>query len=242
MLEFFTVDITSISSNVPESSYTEDSINGLAEDIIHLGTLVTPILLVEESIDSYKVVDRHLEFYASLKAYEQNPEEFDTVNAFILDELVNTDIVKQHIEHRNSQKKVDTKNTVNVPVATTEHPQDLSISALKDMFLTELSQHKRQLERIEQSLSNKGSSTTESVSQTLQLIDFINTSTTTDLEERLRTYKVKKNVIASILRMREQNHFINYEDFISRTKGLGDRGVIAMLDRHYLTLHRTHST
>lgn len=80
---FYQVDVKEVSSDVPKTRFSADEIEEKAVRILESGGLLRPVVLEQTGIQSYKVIDGHLEYYAAARARELNPRQGEMVNAFV---------------------------------------------------------------------------------------------------------------------------------------------------------------
>ncbi len=80
------VDVINISSNVPNSNFSETELENLAELILATGGILKPVILKKVGFEKYEVIDGHFEYYASLKAREKDAVKGEIVNSFIITE------------------------------------------------------------------------------------------------------------------------------------------------------------
>ncbi len=78
------VDVSSISSRVPRSTFSETELENLAELILATGGILKPVILKKVGFEKYEVIDGHFEYYASLKASEKDAVKGEIVNSFII--------------------------------------------------------------------------------------------------------------------------------------------------------------
>ena len=84
MTEFAKVDLKEINSDVSRSSFSEQEIEQLADSILKNDSLLRPLIVKQTGIESFIVLDGHLEFYAAVRAREKNPRQAEMVNSFVI--------------------------------------------------------------------------------------------------------------------------------------------------------------
>ena len=77
--------VKEITSNVPCSNFNDSDIQDLAQLILEAEGLIRPITVRPTGIDSYAVVDGHLEYWAAVKAKEVNPRDGERIGAFVVE-------------------------------------------------------------------------------------------------------------------------------------------------------------
>ncbi len=95
MIKCYFVDIKDISSDVPRSSFAESDLAQLATLILATDGLIRPLIVKESGTEKYKVVEGHLEYYAALKAKEQNSSKAEMVNAFVINDKIQAAAIEQ---------------------------------------------------------------------------------------------------------------------------------------------------
>ena len=79
------VDIDKIRSQVKRSTFSEEDLEKLAQLILQLNGLVTPLVVQEISLEKYEVIEGDFLFYGALKAWEID-DNFEMIRAFIVNE------------------------------------------------------------------------------------------------------------------------------------------------------------
>ena len=77
--------VKEISSNVDRKNFSDTEIERLAQSILEVGGVIRPIVVRPTGIDSYEVVDGHLEYWAAVRANEINPRDGQTITAFVIE-------------------------------------------------------------------------------------------------------------------------------------------------------------
>ena len=83
-MKHFLVDVARISSEEPRSTFDSQMVERLADSILESGGLLEPLVLVASGPEDFKVVDRHLEYWAAVRAREKNPQKGEMVNAYVI--------------------------------------------------------------------------------------------------------------------------------------------------------------
>jgi hypothetical protein len=94
MIKCFFVDVKSISSDLPRSTFAESDLDRLADLILETDGLLRPLILKQVGIEQYTVIEGHREYYAALRAKEKDLKKAEMVNAF----LINANSQKSAIE------------------------------------------------------------------------------------------------------------------------------------------------
>jgi hypothetical protein len=144
MIKCYFVDIKDISSDVSRSSFAEADLAQLANLILATDGLIRPLILKESGTEKYKVVAGHLEYYAALKAKEQNSSKAEMVNAFVINDKIQSAAIEQ------LQLLKDDRASATTPIAS-EIEQLLptivaAISAQIQPLVNQLAEQKKMLE------------------------------------------------------------------------------------------------
>jgi hypothetical protein len=86
MIKCFFVDVKSISSDLPRSTFDESDLDELANLILKTDGLLRPLVLKQTGIEQYTVIEGHREYYAALKAKEKDLKKAEMVNAFVINQ------------------------------------------------------------------------------------------------------------------------------------------------------------
>lgn len=127
-MKFYTVDVKSISSEVPVSNFGNDDLNKLADNIIASGGLIKPLILKMTGLEAYTVVEGHFEYYAAVKAREKNPRKCEMVNAFIISPDQQDNIFQQVAAFKESSSASPSETTY------IKEGNDLELESLKQEF------------------------------------------------------------------------------------------------------------
>ena len=122
MISFSLVDVKDITSSIQRSSFTESDLEDLAEMILESEGLIKPLVLKATGIESYTVVDGHLEYYAAVRAKEKDPRKGEMVNAFVISPKSEKTIVKQS----EALKSVKSHDDIKVPEKSTDSESRLA--------------------------------------------------------------------------------------------------------------------
>lgn len=95
MIKCFFVDVNSISSDLPRSSFTEADLEKLADFILATDGLLRPLILTASGVEKYTVLDGHREYYAVVKAKEKNSTKAEMVNAFVVGANIQQSAIEQ---------------------------------------------------------------------------------------------------------------------------------------------------
>ncbi len=95
MIKCFFVDVKSISSTIPRSTFAESELNQLADLILATDGLIRPLILQESGVEKYTVIDGDREYYAAVIAKEKNINRAEMVNAFVINPKIRQSAIDQ---------------------------------------------------------------------------------------------------------------------------------------------------
>ncbi|ETX02383.1 MAG: hypothetical protein ETSY1_03760 [Candidatus Entotheonella factor] len=240
MAEFARVDVKEIESHVPRSNFSEDEIERLADLILQCGGILRPLIVKQEDIDKFILLDGFREYYSAVRAREKNPRHGELVNSFVIAPKDDIEIVHQQITLlRGGQPEVISVATIpssssTMQCTTSKHP-DISSTWISS-FETRLSdtreesfQANRELEirvsKLEKRLEAK---------QHHDLLEFINSADKLGLINKLislnGTTSNKLEAIYEARLQKENGQFIGYQDLEKSTKNLGASGLLSLID------------
>ncbi|WP_373525875.1 hypothetical protein [Nostoc sp.] len=233
MTSFAKVDVKEIKSNVLRSNFSEAEIEKLADLILESGGILKPLILKQNEIDSYLVLDGHLEYYAAVRAREKNPQQGETVNAFVISSKNEAVIQKQIQVLNDSNKLSDDSNqqSSTVPKSTNQERNsdwitsfEMRLSEIREILFQTKRDHEYRFIQIDKNFQEK---------QKLDLLDLLNTLEKQVLIEQLSRYGIQKDKIEAIYNARNQKEhkkFDSYQDVVKVTKGLGAGGMLGLVD------------
>ncbi|MGL5510346.1 MAG: hypothetical protein ACRDB1_12065 [Microcoleaceae cyanobacterium] len=84
MIKFFMVDVKDIQVSTKDHNFSPTVIENLADAMLASGGLIKPVILKQVGLQSYQLIDGHLEYYAALQAKAKDPRKGEMVNAFVI--------------------------------------------------------------------------------------------------------------------------------------------------------------
>ena len=108
--------VKEITSNVDSSKFKDSDIEELAELILEAEGLIRPITVRPTGIDSYEVIDGHLEYWAAVRAKEINPRDGERIGAFVV-EGKKADAIEKQVKLLN---KIHSTTTEKQPQETAQ--------------------------------------------------------------------------------------------------------------------------
>lgn len=224
MIDFFLVDIKSITSDVPRSNFDENKLDSLADLILETGGLVKPLLLKKVGADSYEVIDTHFEYYAAVRAKEKNPRKAEMVNALVVPpesekkahQQIETLSESVNYEHSDKSTSFELRLT-NLELRIERQNQEAKENSLRNIERIE-----EEIEQIKKQLPQK--------SDTLKTFNTLNSP---DLIFRLSTCgitgKKAESIVEQIIKKRK-NKFESLRQIVENIDGLSDKKMVDILD------------
>lgn len=233
MTSFAKVDVKEIKSDVLRSKFSEAEIEKLAGLILESGGILKPLVLKQDEIDSYTVLDGHLEYHAAVRAREKNPQQGETVNAFVISSKNEAVIQKQIQALNDSNKPSDDSShqSSTVPKSTDQGRNsdwitsfEMRLSEIREILFQTKRDHEYRFIQIDKNFQEK---------QQLDLLDLLNTLEKQVLIDQLSRYGTPKSKIEAIYNARNQKEhkkFDSYQDVAKVTKGLSADGMLRLVD------------
>ena len=83
-MDFFLVDVKSITPSKPVEQFDRAEVEKLADSILECNGLIKPLVLKPAGPESYAVIEGDMEFHAAVRAREKDPRKGEMVNAFVI--------------------------------------------------------------------------------------------------------------------------------------------------------------
>jgi len=216
--------VEDIRSSLPRSQFSEADLDEAAQLLLKIKGVITPLILLETGVDSYKVIEGHFEYYAALRAEEIDPLQGETINAYLIEDEADVAFYKKQVEvfrQPSPSKPVVEKNTVSEQLNVLLD----AIKRLSDQIANLSEQVKAPPPKTEKPVAE--------ISQEKTLLEDINTLPIIELNLKLENI-TGKNVRTNILKARQNpsfKPFTSSRELIKDVKGLGDKSFDAMLDK-----------
>lgn len=228
MTEYYLVDVKSISSNKPRSSFDEKDLEKLAKSILDSEILLKPLVLDQTGPESYEVFDGHFEYYGAVRAREINPRSGEMVSAFVISPKDKGNVSKQISILRKPAllPEITPKDT------NPQYDQRLSnIEARLDRAVVDI---KEEFKRENQRLNNEITELKNLIPPKVDALEAFNNLSETELTLKLKIANIKgktsQNIVAGILKERNEKAFHSLSEVMNRIKGLGDMRMLAIID------------
>lgn len=231
-MDFAKIDVKEIESDVPRSNFSEQEIDQLADLILEGSGVLRPLILKQSGIDSFDVLDGHLEYYASVRAREKQPQQGEMVSAFVISSKEEAVIQKQIQLLRKSESSTETP-----PSKTLKENGESSnwissfetrLSEIREVLFQTKREHEYRFDQIEKHFGEK---------QQSDLLDALNTLEKQDLITQLSRCGLAKAKAEAIYNARSEQKFDSYQDVVKRTKGLGAGGILSLIDG-WMRIHK----
>ena len=221
-MKFYTVDVKNITCDVPDSNFDNNALDSLANMIIESGGIIRPLILKPTGLETYAVIEGHLEYYAAVRAKEKNPRQCEMVNAFVISPK-NEEIISQQI---SALKGIITANqiTIEPQKTSTNSNQDLSnqeITSLKQQFNAlkfELAQEQQERQKLYEAITLIETQ----IAKRITPLESFNTLNLLDLVFRLRTAGFSETksiqVAENLEKERKNKQFESLKDVVERVK------------------------
>lgn len=252
MAEFAQLDVKEIVSDVPRSNFTEEQIEQLADLILEGGGVIRPLVVKQVDIDRYQLLDGAFEYYGAVRAREKEPRQGELVNAFVVSPKTEA-VIHRQIELLQPQDQTET-----TPQPTAGHAEPTpaangrvlgapdQLTAFVTNFvvgsekrINDLREEQFQFERKMEGRIGELEKALETKRQS-DLLETINTLPDAELITQLTFYGLdatRSQAICSARSARADGRFQGYMDLLSNTKGLGERGLLGLIDR-WQQMHR----
>ena len=121
--------VKEITSNVDSSDFNDSDIQRLAELILEAEGVIRPITVRPTGVDSYEVIDGHLEYWAAVKAKQINPRDGERIGAFVV-EGEKAEAIEKQVELLNKIRPQETAQKVDIGPVTAE-PEKINQDTIK---------------------------------------------------------------------------------------------------------------
>lgn len=225
------VDIANINSSVTRSNFSEADLDKLATLILNAGGLVRPLILERISIDQFKVLKGHFEYYAAVRASERDSS-YEMVRAFVV-EPSNKETIEEQIraldgeealQDLHSASRVENLSIDNLDAIELKVRQD-NLESRLDRLILEQGKFGQALEKKVRDLEN------QIAKPEIPLLEALNTFDAQRLSVRLKNSNLSRKVIEKIVSEREKKgEFLSFSDVTKRVKGFGAVSMLRVVD------------
>lgn len=231
MIQQSLVEVKSITSKISRSKFNEQQIEEAAKAIVEAKGIINPIILARTGINSFEVVNGHFEYYAAARAKEIDLASAETIAAYIIDGE-NKAINKQIDIFRKANKSLDNPTIANSN--SQNHTGNLAtrINNLESRFENRLNELKQEYEQKNSDLAQKIETLSDKLPEKIEPLATFNQASLSELVIKLkpilRSDTTTNNIAEKIVKARP---FDSLTQVITKTKGLGEKRAIAIIDR-----------
>lgn len=239
MPDFRQVDVKAIVADSQRSDFSEEDINKLADAILANEGIIRPLVLKRSGIDSYILIDGHLEYYAAVRAREKNPRLGEVVNSLIVNPKKEAAVeiqlsVLNSLVASSSISPVVSKLLSPIDEQQKNKPSDWITSfevrlgdIRQDLFQTR-QMYEERLNALEKKLEKSHHDDND-------LLNLLNTFDADQLTKIFQRYGVPRyqhfaEAIFQARKNKETQQFDSYKDVVKAVKGLGAVTMAAIFD------------
>ncbi len=164
MIKCFFVDVKSISSDLPRSTFAESELDRLADLIIETDGLLRPLILKQVGIEQYTVIEGHREYYAALKAKDKDLKKAEMVNAFIIHQKTEQSAIDQL---KLLVENIQPITNPSVPNESKDREVEQLLPALKSIISQQLQPIYQEISKVTSQIKGQG------IEQLLPAVDSI---------------------------------------------------------------------
>jgi translation initiation factor 2 beta subunit (eIF-2beta)/eIF-5 len=234
--------VEDIESSLPRSKFLETDLDEAARLLLKTEGVITPPILLETGIDSYKLIEGDFEYYAAIRAGEIDPLS-ETINAYIIKDEEEVEAYKKQIEVFRQQKSLPQSQPPVVDTSNVSHELQRELKYRDNMLHDAIKQMGNQIAiKISEELKNI-SSNLEEIKKRLpedpkeleqQLLEELNTLPIIELKYKL-TLITRKNIRENIIKERDKSPFQPFHsrhELIERIGGLAQKSFNIMLEKY----------
>ncbi|EDN71025.1 conserved hypothetical protein [Beggiatoa sp. PS] len=231
---FYLVDIKDIESDVTRSTFDEQELEELADLILVTGCLLQPLILTQIGPMAYKVLEKHFEYHAAIRANEKDTKRYlaGMVSAFVIKQEIEATVIEQA---RILNKVVST--SIAEPNSTSDHKLDRRINNLENRLDNGLQEvkitHRQDTQRLEEQIKQLQSQ----MPKQLEPLEVLNTLDVNKLRMGLMGLKVRgmtekkiQETVKKIDKERKKSTFTDLQDVINRKVGITANTMIKIID------------
>lgn len=234
MITFSMVDVSSISSNISRSNFSESELEVLAEAILDASGLLKPLVLKKTGFEQYQVIGGHFEYYAAVKACEKNPRQAEMVNALVVSEDAEQVISKQ-------LELLIPRTSVSAPAtsATSKSVESSNVESrlrnlevrLEQAINTLRSERLQDKESLESRIATLESQSQPSQDPLEQLNSLSEVELVRKLKRSIRSGAEKiAKAIVNARNKKPEKQFEDYRDVRDSVRGLGEKRMLTIID------------
>jgi chaperonin cofactor prefoldin len=241
--------VEEIKSSLPRTEFSETELNEAAQLLLKIEGVITPPILLETGIDSYKVIEGDFQYYAALRAEEIDPLKGETINAYIVKYEEEVPVYKKQIEVFRQGKSLP-------PQPVPKKEQVIELQSRDNMLHDAIKNLSDQIAKMSEQINTLQASLTEVKPQTPptekpvqatttniiasspeehKFLEELNTLPIIELNFKLEQIKTRKNIRENIIKERQKSSFQPFNsrhEVIERIGGLAQKSFNAMLEKY----------
>ena len=225
MIKQSLVEVKTITCDRSRSEFNDQQIEEAAKAIVEAKGIINPIILAQTGINSFEVVNGQLEYYAAARAKEIDIASTETIAAYIIDR-----------ENEAIKTQIDIFRTC--PVVFPEK-LEIRFNNLENRFNNLESRTENRINELKQEyeqknlyLNKKIETLNNKLPEKIEPLATFNEASLSELVIKLkpilRSDKTTNNIAEQIVKARP---FESLNQVLTKTKGLGEKRAIAIIDR-----------
>ncbi|ABA24300.1 conserved hypothetical protein [Trichormus variabilis ATCC 29413] len=223
MINFSLVDVKSITTDIPRSSFAEADLDQLADIILETGGIIRPLIVKATGAENYAVIEGHFEYYVAVRAREKNPRKGEMVNAFVISPKLEDLVIKQASAIRGIELLDKGGKTLPETTETTEIKKlESRLANLELRLEKQINEFKSELNQQRQQTADKIKNIEITTPKQISPLEIFNTLDQTKLTLKLINAGINESVankiFTSIEKERKKRQFSSLSDVIERVK------------------------
>ena len=226
------VEVRTLSSDLPRSSFDEQKIEQAARLIVEAEGIINPIVVSRTGINSFQVVDGHFEYYAATRARELNLEVGEAIAAYVIAEDNEATVKEQIAIFRQPQvPQGDLSTTDKSNSETDTSGLSVRLTNLESRIENRLGELKREHSQKNQELKHEIDSLKQKLPEKIEPLKTFNEASSialiSQLKPILRTDKKTQDIADKIVKARP---FKSLSEVRDKVTGLGDTTMLRIVD------------
>jgi len=124
------VMVEDIQSSLARTEFSETELDEAARLLLEIEGVITPPILLQNGLDSYKLIEGYFEYYAALRAGEIDPL-CDSINAYIVESEEELEVYQKQAEVFRRRKSLPQPSQSQAVFSPSEVSQEARIVALE---------------------------------------------------------------------------------------------------------------
>jgi len=244
--------VEDIHSSLPRTEFSETDLDEAAQLLLKIEGVITPPILLQSGLDSYKVIEGDFEYYAALRAGEIDDLKGETINAYLVESEEEVAVYQKQAEIFRQRKSLPQPSPSQPVLNPSDVSQDARIVALEKAVselnvLPDAIKHlgdkiaaqSEQIKTLQDLLSPVPPPEPKQIKETdsleRKLLEELNTLPLIELEYKLERIKPDVRVSRNIIKERQKpsfQPFLSRYDLIKRIGYLGESKFEIMLEKY----------